>query len=72
MSLQRSYTRDEIVYTSRAMKAFGGSFAASIGDAMIKADSNNIVRLLNAFPELVEKYGPGTAFYKHVVQQEML
>jgi hypothetical protein len=34
----------------------GGSFAQSIGKALIVADSDNRRRLIDAFPELIKQY----------------
>jgi hypothetical protein len=34
----------------------GGSFAASIGDAYLVADSRNAPRLIEAFPELFARF----------------
>ena len=39
-----------------AMQSFGGSFAKSIGDALMYADSTNYDRLTKAFPDLMEEY----------------
>lgn len=57
---------DELLRTTRAMRRFGGSFAQHIGCALQTADSTNAARLQHAFPELIEKYGPGTDFYNAV------
>ena len=39
-----------------AMQSFGGSFAKSIGDALMYADSTNYDRLTKAFSDLMEEY----------------
>jgi hypothetical protein len=39
-----------------AMEKVGGGFAAAIGVAYYRADSDNKARLLEAFPELFAKY----------------
>lgn len=39
-----------------AMQEFGGSFAKSIGDALMYADATNYDRLTEAFPDLMEEY----------------
>lgn len=44
------------------MEKYGGSFVASIAQALRYADRTNKQRLLDAFPDLVEKYGPNTQF----------
>lgn len=55
---------DEFLYTVAAMGHFGGNFAHYIARAGIAADSHNRHRLQDAFPDLFEKYGPKSAFYK--------
>jgi 2-oxo-4-hydroxy-4-carboxy--5-ureidoimidazoline (OHCU) decarboxylase len=44
------------------MEKYGGSFVSSIAQALRYADPSNRQRLLDAFPDLVEKYGPNTKF----------
>jgi 2-oxo-4-hydroxy-4-carboxy--5-ureidoimidazoline (OHCU) decarboxylase len=44
------------------MDQYGGSFVSSIAQALRYADPTNRQRLLDAFPELIAKYGPGTKF----------
>lgn len=46
------------------MQSHGGSFVSSIAQALRYADPSNRQRLLDAFPDLVEKYGPASAFMK--------
>jgi hypothetical protein len=55
---------DEYTYTVAAMGHFGGNFAHYIARAGFVADSHNRRRLQDAFPDLFEKYGPKSAFYK--------
>ncbi len=44
------------------MESFGGSFVVALAHAMRKADSVNKTRLVLAFPEYVEEYGPNSKF----------
>jgi hypothetical protein len=44
------------------MDQYGGSFVSSIAQALRYADPTNRQRLLDAFPDIVAKYGPGTRF----------
>jgi 2-oxo-4-hydroxy-4-carboxy--5-ureidoimidazoline (OHCU) decarboxylase len=44
------------------MQSHGGSFVNSIAQALRVADPVNRQRLLDAFPDLVKKYGPASAF----------
>lgn len=57
---------DELLYTTRAMRSFGGSFVQHLGSALQVADLSNSARLQTAFPELRTTYGPGTYFYEQV------
>lgn len=52
-------THDEKLITIRAMDAYGGSFVKALARAWLLADENNELRLEKAFPEYMEKYGPG-------------
>lgn len=56
---------DEYTNTMLSMRAYGGSFAQHIGQAAAVADSTNRQRLQDAFPDLFEKYGPKSDFYKY-------
>jgi len=44
------------------MDQYGGSFVSSIAQALRFADPVNRQRLIDAFPDLVAKYGPNTKF----------
>ena len=44
------------------MQSHGGSFVNSIAQALRVADPVNRQRLLDAFPDLVKKYGPTSDF----------
>jgi hypothetical protein len=46
------------------MQSHGGSFVGAIAQALRVADPVNRQRLLDAFPDLVEKYGPTSQFMK--------
>lgn len=46
----------EILRAATNMQTFGGMFAACIGKALVHADRDNKRKLVEAFPELVEKY----------------
>jgi hypothetical protein len=49
-------TRDELLPIIAKMEQYGGSFAKSLAIAMLRADSDNLQRIVDAFPELIEKY----------------
>ena len=44
------------------MDQYGGSFVSALAQALRYADPTNRQRLLDAFPDIVAKYGPGTKF----------
>ena len=49
-------TRDELLPTMITMENYGGSFAKNLAKAMLNADEYNLQRIVNAFPELIERY----------------
>lgn len=51
-----TYTNAEIFLAATNMKTFGGSFVSYIGSALLVADSDNLQRLVTAFPELIQRY----------------
>jgi hypothetical protein len=61
---------DELLYTLRAMAAYGGGFANHLAAALSVADLSNSARIQLAFPELIERYGPGSDFYEAVIRKE--
>lgn len=62
-SVYRAVTEKQVLNTIRTAHQFGGSFMSKVADAALSADPRNRSRLLDAFPELIAKYGPGSAFY---------
>jgi hypothetical protein len=61
----------ERYYTEAAMMQFGGSFVSKLGATMRSADPHNFNRLIEAFPECINLYGPNSCFYKSVkLEQE--
>jgi 2-oxo-4-hydroxy-4-carboxy--5-ureidoimidazoline (OHCU) decarboxylase len=46
------------------MQSHGGSFVNAVAQALRVADPVNRQRLLDAFPDLVKKYGPTSEFMK--------
>ena len=52
----------ELTATICLMQTHGGSFVNAIAQALRCADPKNRQRLLDAFPDLVEKYGPTSQF----------
>ena len=56
-------TEKQIQATIRAARQYGGSFMSTLAAAALAGDPRNRDRILAAFPEIVGKYGPGSAFY---------
>lgn len=56
---------NNVLFTSLAMEQFGGSFVQALGLALRRADSENQLRILDAFPDYIKQYGPGSSYYKH-------
>lgn len=52
----------ELTITIEAMRQFGGGFMVKLADTIAAADPDNRRILLNAFPDLITKYGPATPF----------
>lgn len=49
-------THEEKLALAESMRRFGGNFVSKFADALVAADPENTRRLVNAFPELIEKY----------------
>ena len=63
-------SHDEQLIMIRAMKRFGGSFVKALGEAFLKADERNAGRLQAAFPNYIETYGPGSAYFVEMQKEE--
>nr|BAR22817.1 hypothetical protein [uncultured Mediterranean phage uvMED] len=61
--IYRAVTEKQIQATVRTAHHYGGSFLSKVAEAAMSADPRNRTRVLDAFPEIVSKYGPGSAFY---------
>jgi len=55
-------TPNELHQLICSMESKGGSFISALAQALRYADPTNRVRLINAFPDVVEKYGPNGMF----------
>jgi hypothetical protein len=53
----------EVHCTLLTAEQFGGSFIKHLAVAALHADPNNRLRLLTAFPEIEDSYGPTSKFY---------
>ena len=50
-----------------AIRHNGGNFAVKLADCLAAADPVNRQRLLDAFPELIERFGPESIFNRELV-----
>ena len=60
----------QLIFAAQAMASFGGEFVRQIARAFYAADNSNRARLVAAFPELFEKFGPGSMYFEHVMARE--
>ena len=60
----QNLTNQEQHNTLVAAMGFGGSFVNRLAEAWQYADSVNSAKLGEAFPEIVDRYGPASSFYK--------
>ena len=58
-----TYTPHDQWRTFLAMERHGGGFCAALAQAWYKADTNNKRRIENAFPHLLEDYGPDSNYF---------
>ena len=56
--------------TLHAMTRFGGRFVSRLADAWVCADEFHAGRLGDAFPHLLQRYGPGTQAYADAEARE--
>jgi len=56
-------TKIQALHTLFTMKRFGGNFEQHLAAAGINADPDNRQRLLTAFPEVENNYGPASQWY---------
>jgi hypothetical protein len=61
---------DQTYRLCEVMRKYGGHFCTKFADLLSVADASNRQRLLEAFPELVDKYGPGGMFDNQMTAQE--
>lgn len=47
---------DKVMATAKAMKHVGGSFVKALGEALMRADTTNRAKILEAFPEYCDQY----------------
>lgn len=57
-------TPNEFQATLLCMERFGGKFTANLAAALRFADPSNRQRIWDAFPDILEKYGPTGMFQR--------
>jgi len=62
-SVRKLVTEKQTRCTIQTGHHYGGKFFSKLCEAALLADPRNRSRVLDAFPEIVSKYGPGSAFY---------
>lgn len=66
-----SLSDTELYRTMETALALAGVFYATLAQAWFLADPENKRRLVEAFPRLVEEYGPGSRLYQaHLRRQD--
>lgn len=60
-------TEKQTLASIRTAHQYGGSFISKLAGAALAADPRNRDRVLSAFPEIVARYGPGSAFYNETL-----
>ena len=61
--MKTTLSHSEVLHTFKAAQVHGGSFIRALATAGLKADSDNISKILCTWPELKATYGPGSPFY---------
>ena len=61
--LLSAVTEKQTLASIKTAHQYGGSFLSKIAAAALAGDPRNRDRVLLAFPEIIAKYGPGSAFY---------
>lgn len=61
--MNTTLSRTEMHRTWLAAGHHGGGFISALATAWLRGDASNRARIEAAFPEVVTKFGPGTAFY---------
>lgn len=60
-------TERQTLASIKTAHQYGGSFISKLAEAALAGDPRNRDRILRAFPEIVARYGPGSAFYNETL-----
>lgn len=61
IAMETKMSYEEIWQMISRMEKYGGSFVVALANAFKFADPSNREKLLNAFPEYVNEYGPNSS-----------
>jgi len=59
-------THQDYFVLTETMIRYGGNFMQKLAEAIRAADSDNKQKIIDVYPDVVEKYGPNSAFAKNV------
>ena len=65
--IYRAVTEKQTLASIKSAYQYGGDFMSKIAAAALAGDPRNRDRVLRAFPEIIAKYGPGSAFYNEYI-----
>jgi len=60
--MTRILSGEDYYVLTETMSRYGGHFCKKLSEAIRAADSNNKQKIIDAFPEIVKDYGPGSVF----------
>lgn len=63
----RDLSSQDYYILTETMRKYGGHFMSKLADTICVADSTNKKKLIDAFPEIVTTYGPGSRFAEWVI-----
>ena len=50
------YNLEQLAQIQMKMEQMGGGFVSALAYAMSKADAGNLIKIVNAFPEIMDEY----------------
>jgi len=65
--IHQDFSNQDYYILTETMRKYGGHFMSKLADAICVADLTNKKKLIDAFPEVVTTYGPGSRFAEWVI-----
>jgi len=62
--MELNLSHEDYLILAETMSRYGGNFCIKLADAIRAADPTNKKKIVQAFPEIVEKYGRGSSLSK--------